>query len=161
MALGKQVKQYRLFHKWTLEDLSTRSGVDVGTIHALEQRDSKRSEKTPALARAFGLSVEQLLDEATDWSSVSTVKVISADLGHVVDGDYPAAQINESTDKHAVHDISTDKHPRRNPYWPFTVSQATFQRLLNAEDISNIDAFIQGVVKTRDSDARKSRSTTV
>ena len=160
MALGKQVKQYRLFHKWTLDDLSTRSGVDVGTISALEVRDSKRSEKAPALARAFGLSVEQLLDESTDWSSVSAAKVISGDLGHLIDGDYPPAPV-EDTDKHAVHDISAEKYPRRNPYWPFTVSQASFQRLLSAEDISNIDAFIQGVVKTRDSDARKSRRTTV
>ena len=52
----------RLALGWTLEQLSERSGVDVGTISALEVRDSKRSIKAPALAKALGISLEDLLD---------------------------------------------------------------------------------------------------
>ncbi|MCW5319657.1 XRE family transcriptional regulator [Verminephrobacter aporrectodeae subsp. tuberculatae] len=64
MALGKQIKHHRTLHGWTLEDLSMRSGVDVGTISALEVRDSKRSEKAQALAKALGLTLDQLLDDS-------------------------------------------------------------------------------------------------
>lgn len=64
MALGKQIRKYRQHFGWTLEELSQRSQIDVGTISALENRDSTRSQYAPAIARAFGLSVEQLLDES-------------------------------------------------------------------------------------------------
>ncbi len=45
---------------WTLEQLSERSGVDVGTISALENRDSKRTQYASTIARAFGLTAEAL-----------------------------------------------------------------------------------------------------
>lgn len=67
MSLGKRIRFYREKARWRLEDLSARSGVDGGTINALEMRNSKRSNYTPAIAAAFGLTVEQLLDEARDW----------------------------------------------------------------------------------------------
>jgi len=67
MALGKQVKFYREKLDLTLEQLEEMSGVGTGTISALEVRDSVRSKFAPALAAAFGLSVEQLLDESRDW----------------------------------------------------------------------------------------------
>jgi transcriptional regulator with XRE-family HTH domain len=66
MALGSQVRHYRIGLGWTLDRLSDLSGVETGTISAIEKRNSKRSEHGPALARAFGLSLEQLLDESTD-----------------------------------------------------------------------------------------------
>jgi transcriptional regulator with XRE-family HTH domain len=49
-----------------LEQLSERSGVEVGTISAIEQRDSERSSKFLQIAPAFGLTVEQLADLTTD-----------------------------------------------------------------------------------------------
>lgn len=66
MAMGKNIRQQRKARGWTLEDLSARSGVDVGTISALENRDSERSKYAPMLARALGLSVEVLNGEHTD-----------------------------------------------------------------------------------------------
>lgn len=45
-----------------LKDLAERSGVPVGTISALENRDSVRSEYTAQLARAFEVTSEQLMD---------------------------------------------------------------------------------------------------
>lgn len=50
----------RKARSWTMEDLSSRSGVDVGTINAIEKRDSRRTQYASAIARAFGVTVEEL-----------------------------------------------------------------------------------------------------
>jgi transcriptional regulator with XRE-family HTH domain len=60
MALGTNLRAARLAASLTLEELSDRSGVDIGTISALEMRDSLRSKYATALARALDLTVEQL-----------------------------------------------------------------------------------------------------
>lgn len=66
MALGHQIKRYRDKAGLTLEQLSDLSGVEVGTISALENRDSQRSKFARAIAGALGLTVEMLEDEAAD-----------------------------------------------------------------------------------------------
>lgn len=63
MALGARIKHYRDQAGLTLEELSERSGVEVGTISALENRDSTRSKFALPLAAALGLTLEQLLDD--------------------------------------------------------------------------------------------------
>lgn len=63
MALGENIKRQRNARGYTLEELSELSGVDVGTISALENRDSARSKYAAALARALGVSLEHLLDD--------------------------------------------------------------------------------------------------
>lgn len=68
MNTGSRIRHYRLKLGWTLEDLETLSGVPVGSISALELRDSKKSQFFPALAKAFGLTLEQLHDVTTDYS---------------------------------------------------------------------------------------------
>ena len=60
MALGKQIKIHRTRLGLTLEQLSDASGVEIGTISALENRDSSRSKYATALAAAMGMTVEQL-----------------------------------------------------------------------------------------------------
>lgn len=65
MGLGKRIRELRQARGWTLDKLEEESGVAVGTISALEQRDSSRSQYFPQLARALGLSVEAL-QNATD-----------------------------------------------------------------------------------------------
>lgn len=67
MALGKQIKRYRAALGLTLEQLEARTGVGVGTIAALEARDSERSKYAARLAAGLGLSLEQLLDEAAQY----------------------------------------------------------------------------------------------
>lgn len=67
MALGNQIRHYRTSLRLTLEELADKSGVEVGTISALENRDSQRSAFTADIARALGLTIEQLLDESRDW----------------------------------------------------------------------------------------------
>lgn len=64
MSLGSRVREWRNFYKWTLDDLSDRSGVEKGTISAMENRGSKRSEFAGALAKAFGITTDELLDES-------------------------------------------------------------------------------------------------
>lgn len=67
MTLGKQIRKYREQLGWTLEDLENRSGVGRGTISALENRGSQRSVYAPAIAQAFGITLEQLLDPHNNW----------------------------------------------------------------------------------------------
>lgn len=60
MSLGEKIKLARDQRGWTLEELSEKSGVKVGTISALENRGSNKSVYFPAIARALGMTVEQL-----------------------------------------------------------------------------------------------------
>ena len=65
MSLGSNIRRYRTTLGLTLEQLSalTNNQVDVGTISALEMRDSKRSQYAPHIARALRISLDQLLDD--------------------------------------------------------------------------------------------------
>lgn len=60
MALGYRIRKHRLHRGWTLEKLSELSGVETGTISALEQRDSTKSKFGRAIAAAFGISLDEL-----------------------------------------------------------------------------------------------------
>lgn len=73
MATGKRIRTYRQRLGWTLEELEEVSEVPSGTISALELRDSKKSQFFPALARAFGLTLEQLYDESREWPLIPPV----------------------------------------------------------------------------------------
>ena len=62
MSLGHKLRELRKAKQLTLERLSELSGVEVGTISALEQRNSKRSQYTSALAKGLGVPVDDLYD---------------------------------------------------------------------------------------------------
>lgn len=66
MALGKQIRRFRESKNWTLERLSAESGVEIGTISALELRDSSRSTYASKIAAAFGVSLETLMEADPD-----------------------------------------------------------------------------------------------
>lgn len=70
MALGKQIRHHRTRLNLTLEQLSEKSDVDVGTISALENRDSARTKFASQIAKAMSMTVEQLEDE--NWSPDQT-----------------------------------------------------------------------------------------
>lgn len=61
MALGKNVRKLRKYKGMDLATLSRLSGVAIGSISALEMRDSARSQFAPQLARALGVDLELLL----------------------------------------------------------------------------------------------------
>ena len=67
MGVGKQIKKYRESMGWRHEDVALRSGVDIGTLSALEVRDSNRSKYFVDIARAFNLSFEQLVDTTREY----------------------------------------------------------------------------------------------
>lgn len=62
MGVGKNIRAMRLARKWDLATLSEKSGVDVGTISALEQRDSKRTQYLANFCQAFEVTLRQLID---------------------------------------------------------------------------------------------------
>lgn len=93
MAIGKQIRKYRDQLGWTLQKLSTESDVDIGTISALEHRDSDRSKYFPAIAKAFGFTVEELADESKthipkpadrtlQWSVRETIAIYNVNPEH-------------------------------------------------------------------------------
>jgi transcriptional regulator with XRE-family HTH domain len=61
MNLGERLRALRQARGWRLEDVSSRSGVEVGTLGALEARKSKRSEFTKQIAAGFGMTVDEFL----------------------------------------------------------------------------------------------------
>jgi helix-turn-helix motif:peptidase S24, S26A and S26B len=101
MALGQNIRRQRKMRGWTLEQLAAHSGVDVGTISALENRDSERSKYAAPIAQALGVSLESLSGGAVEpaplvvkdddavYASVRTVKLrVSAGIaGFAVDVD--------------------------------------------------------------------------
>jgi len=68
MAIGKNIKFHRKIRlNWTLADLENKSGVDGGTISALENRDSSKSDYFERIAHGLGLTMEQLLISPENW----------------------------------------------------------------------------------------------
>lgn len=67
-SLGELIRDRRLRNGWTLEQLSERSGVDVGTISALETRQSNRSKYALQIAAGFGITLDELLAAAPEGS---------------------------------------------------------------------------------------------
>lgn len=123
MATGKQIRHYRLKLGWRLEDLEEASGAPLGTISALESRDSRRSEYFSAIAKAFGLTTEQLNDEKHDWPVVDTLKSKSEQVA-IATGQHliSAHPLHESSQITGIADDRAIK-------WPFNL--VTHGRLLD------------------------------
>lgn len=65
-TLGEKIKELREAQGLTLEKLSDLSGVDIGTISALENRRSKKSQYAPQLADALGLNLAEMMELSKD-----------------------------------------------------------------------------------------------
>lgn len=81
MALGSRIRHYREKANLTLEQLSERSGVDVGTISALENRDSSRSKYATAIAQGLGMTVEMLEAAHEDYELTLQPSHVPAPVG--------------------------------------------------------------------------------
>lgn len=129
MALGSRVRFYREYRKWTLEELAERSSVEVGTISALEVRNSKRSNFALALAQAFGLTVEQLIDESRNWLA----KGVGHDLGTQQTADL---HVNERD---------------RGSYitWPFPDVTVTEWKSMTSEEHAEVQGFVRALLARR------------
>jgi phage repressor protein C with HTH and peptisase S24 domain len=68
MGIGQNIRYHRATRLgWTLEQLSAQTGVDVGTISALENRDSKRSMFFAPIASGLGITLEELQMDPVEW----------------------------------------------------------------------------------------------
>lgn len=141
MSLGSQVKKYRTAAGCTYADVEAMSGVSTGNINAIEKRNSGRSEHAPAIARAFGLSTDELLDEATDH----TDRVIAHVAQWRITRAHPAAS-------------SVTREPAAAwpvPAWPFSVSRERIHATLGPDDIKRVDAYILALVHSREEEQGK------
>lgn len=124
MSLGKRVRFYREQRGWTLEQLAERSGVEVGTISALENRNSTRSNYAMALATAFDLSIEKLLDESRNW-------------------------LAEDTASTQLKPTQVQAPPARYFEWPFPKLALDDWRLLTSEDQAEVQGFALALLLLR------------
>ena len=126
MGLGTQIRKYRLQVGWTLERLSEASGVEIGTINALEKRDSNRSKYLPALAKALGLSMEQLADESHSYDLMVRTS----------DGSTSVIELKE---------------PSGRPYgWPFKEVSPQQWRLLSDDEQQHLERTALMLIKARE-----------
>lgn len=77
-TLGEIIRKHRLAKGLTLEALSELSGVDAGTISALETRRSARSKYAGQIARGLGLTLDQLA--GSDTGSTAGVPFSNVEL---------------------------------------------------------------------------------
>lgn len=137
MSLGTQVQKYREAAGLRFRELTELSGVEVGTINALEKRGSERSVHFIALAKAFGLTLEELADESTDH----TARVLS----HIK---YATKQIKREPPLTAAEPESGYKI---DYWWPFVVTPERMRAVLDHHDIARINAYILATVEVRES----------
>lgn len=141
MPLGSQVKKYRNAAGCTYADVEAMSGVSTGNINAIEKRNSGRSEHAPALARAFGLSTDELLDEANDH----TDRVIAWITQWRVARAHPSA-----------NPAAREPVPNWAPTaWPFSVSRERIHASLGPDDLRLIDTYILALVHSREAEQGK------
>lgn len=65
MGVGLNVKRLREQRGWELAELARRSNIDLRTLYAMEIRDSDTTKFAVELAKAFGITVDQLLSDDT------------------------------------------------------------------------------------------------
>jgi len=123
MKMGELVRYLRSERGWTLEELSQRSGVEPGTIHALEKRASSRSQYIGQLAKAFGLDPAELMQGLEPH-----------ELAHIKPQPTP--------DDHHVAE-------NRPAPWPFRSISAYEWRCLSSEQQAEVEGFVRGLLSGR------------
>ena len=145
MSLGSQVEKYRKqVAGLSFPQLAELSGVDTGTINALEKRDSNRVDirTVMAIAGALGLTIDELANEDEDHSD----KVIAHTARrYSVEAEQVSPQV-------AMDVIS----PWGGGYWPFrSISPDRFRSALDQEDIERIETYARAIIDTREAERLK------
>lgn len=144
MSLGSQVFKYRKqVANLSFAELAAMADVEVGTLNALEKRDSNRVDirTVAAIAKALGMTIEELTDESADHSSkvkahLLRQKTPPADMGTMV--------------------VSENIAPWNVSYWPFvSISQERFRSALDRDDLTRIEAYVQAIIETREAERQK------
>jgi transcriptional regulator with XRE-family HTH domain len=145
MSLGSQVEKYRnQVLKLKFAQLSDLSGVDVGTINAMEKRDSNRADirAAIAIAGALGLTLEELADEQADHSAKVKAHMASA---------YTK---NQRVTPLLASDLTSK--PWASGHWPFpNISPERFKAALDTHDVDRIEAYAKAIIETREAEALK------
>lgn len=79
MKLSKRLKDLRAAANLSQEEFARKAGVSQQLIAKIEGEKIRESRKLPKIAKAFGLSVEQLLDGIS--VPAQTPPAVSAELG--------------------------------------------------------------------------------
>lgn len=62
LKVGENIKKRRKRKKWTLKQLSKKSGLGIKTIHDIESGINKPTKNTLyKLSRSFGITVDELV----------------------------------------------------------------------------------------------------
>lgn len=144
MSIGEQIKKYRKAAGLKQVALEELSGVSGGTISAMELRGSMTSRFLPQLAGAFGLTVDQLIDERTDYTD------------HVrafVARELERRRHPGPTSNSVREDAPSPWARPSGGYWPFSVSRERVMAALQPEDIARADAYLLALVETRELEA--------
>lgn len=64
MNLGERITVEREKRGWSITKLAERARMDIKTLSAIESRKSERSKFAPQIAKALGISTDDLLGEA-------------------------------------------------------------------------------------------------
>lgn len=73
--LGRRVKKLRADRGWSLEELAATSGVSRSMLSEIErERANPTLSVTYRIARAFGLSLQDLIESADSASSIQTIR---------------------------------------------------------------------------------------
>ena len=144
MSIGDQIKKYRNAANLKQVELADLSEVKNGTISAMENRGSKKSEHLAQLASCFGLTVDQLMDEATDYSD------------HV--RAFVARSLEERRNPHQARPMVQDIRAKTWPvpsggYWPFSVAPDRVRAALLPADIQRVEAYLLSLVEAREEEA--------
>jgi transcriptional regulator with XRE-family HTH domain len=73
--LGRRVKKLRSDRGWSLEELASASGVSRSMLSEIERKRANPTlSVTYRIARAFGLSLQDLLESADSASAIQTIR---------------------------------------------------------------------------------------
>jgi transcriptional regulator with XRE-family HTH domain len=140
MSLGKNIRRHRLARSLTLEGLAELSGVDVGTISALEVRGSSRSKYAQAIARGLRLSMDELLlDDFPETTKPEIAESMTAASSFA-----PATQTIGDLAYQIGQALAGLSESRRNTIGLLIAAQV--RDVPNAEEARAIDLLTGGVV---------------
>jgi len=120
MTFGEALRYYRQAQGLTLDQLSLLSGVELGTISALEMRKSERSKYAPMLAKALDVPLDVLL------------------AGEDPDGTGSGATVGTAREPLAEYAAVLA--------WPFETITSTDWAAMTATQRSQVEGYIKGLL---------------
>lgn len=142
MALGKNIRRLREERGWTQQELSDRTGgaVSQGAISVLEQRDSRSSRFTEALAIAFGVNPGLLIGgekAEKPYAVMQPLQAYNTEPGPSIKGKCPLISWVRAGDFCAVHDPLQPGDAEEWLACPVTHSDSTFVLRVRGESMLN------------------------